>query len=89
MRMELTSSPLIFNPVAQVKFVPRWRPDISPPRRSCRHFFMYLLRARDVGLALRSFAVAPGFGLASTLCLIVLGDESGYTSGEVLKGNWR
>ncbi|WP_325090485.1 cytochrome ubiquinol oxidase subunit I, partial [Burkholderia contaminans] len=34
---------------------------------------------------LRSFAVAAGFGLAATLCVIVLGDESGYTTGEVQK----
>jgi len=45
----------------------------------------YLLKARDTGFALRSFAVAAGFGLASTLCVIVLGDESGYTAGEVNK----
>jgi cytochrome bd-type quinol oxidase subunit 1 len=34
---------------------------------------------------LRSFAVAAGFGLASTLSVIVLGDESGYTAGEKTK----
>jgi cytochrome d ubiquinol oxidase subunit I len=34
---------------------------------------------------LRSFAVAAGFGLASTLSVIVLGDESGYTAGETNK----
>jgi len=45
----------------------------------------YLLKGRDVGFALRSFAVAAGFGLASALSVIVLGDESGYTSGEVQK----
>jgi cytochrome d ubiquinol oxidase subunit I len=33
----------------------------------------------------RSFAVATGFGLASALSVIVLGDESGYTTGEVQK----
>jgi cytochrome d ubiquinol oxidase subunit I len=45
----------------------------------------YLLKARDASFALRSFAVAAGFGLASALSVIVLGDESGYTSGEVQK----
>jgi cytochrome d ubiquinol oxidase subunit I len=45
----------------------------------------YLLRARDTAFALRSFAVAAGFGLASVLSVIVLGDESGYTAGEVNK----
>jgi cytochrome d ubiquinol oxidase subunit I len=43
----------------------------------------YLLRGRDVAFAIRSFAVASGFGLASVLSVIVLGDESGYTVGEV------
>jgi len=45
----------------------------------------YLLRLRDPSFAVRSFAVAAGFGLASVLSVIVLGDESGYTTGEVQK----
>jgi cytochrome d ubiquinol oxidase subunit I len=45
----------------------------------------YLLKGRDVNFALRSFAVASGFGLASALSVIVLGDESGYTTGETQK----
>ncbi|MBP8298337.1 MAG: cytochrome ubiquinol oxidase subunit I, partial [Burkholderiales bacterium] len=45
----------------------------------------YLLKGRDTGFALRSFAVAAGFGLASALSVIVLGDESGYTTGEQQK----
>ncbi len=45
----------------------------------------YLLKARDTGFAIRSFAVAAGFGLASVCSVIVLGDESGYTTGEVQK----
>ena len=45
----------------------------------------YLLRLRDPSFAVRSFAVAAGFGLASALSVIVLGDESGYTTGEVQK----
>jgi cytochrome d ubiquinol oxidase subunit I len=43
----------------------------------------YLIKRRDVDFALRSYAVAAGFGLASTLCVIILGDESGYRTGEV------
>jgi cytochrome d ubiquinol oxidase subunit I len=43
----------------------------------------YLLIGRDKAFALRSIAVAAGFGLASALSVIVLGDESGYTAGEV------
>jgi cytochrome d ubiquinol oxidase subunit I len=54
-----------------------------------RHQSCYLLRGRDTGFALRSFAVASGFGLASALSVIVLGDESGYTTGETQKGEDR
>ncbi|MEO8751867.1 MAG: cytochrome ubiquinol oxidase subunit I [Casimicrobiaceae bacterium] len=87
MRMELTSfSELVFNPVAQVKFVHT----VAAGYVTASMFVLgvsswYLLRARDVGFALRSFAVAAGFGLASTLSVIVLGDESGYATGEVQK----
>lgn len=87
MRMELTSfSELFFNPVAQVKFVHT----VAAGYVTASMFVLgvsswYLLRARDVGFALRSFAIAAGFGLASTLSVIVLGDESGYTTGEVQK----
>jgi cytochrome d ubiquinol oxidase subunit I len=45
----------------------------------------YLLRNRDVAFARRSFRIAAGFGIASILSVIVLGDESGYTVGEVQK----
>ncbi|WP_455202389.1 cytochrome ubiquinol oxidase subunit I, partial [Kaarinaea lacus] len=43
----------------------------------------YLLKGRDILFARRSFAVASGFGLASILSVIVLGDESGYELGAV------
>src|SRR5947207_10662464 len=87
MRMELTSiSEVIFNPVAQAKFVHT----VAAGYVTACMFVLgvssyYLLEARDVGFALRSFAVAAGFGLASALSVIVLGDESGYTSGLVQK----
>ena len=87
MRMELVSiSDVIFNPVAQVKFVHT----VAAGYVTASMFVLgisalYLLKARDVPFALRSFAVAAGFGLASTLSVIVLGDESGYTAGEVNK----
>jgi cytochrome bd ubiquinol oxidase subunit I len=87
MRMELVSiSDVIFNPVAQVKFVHT----VAAGYVTASMFVLgvsafYLLRARDVPFALRSFAIAAGFGLASTLSVIVLGDESGYTAGEVNK----
>ena len=87
MRMELSSfSALLFNPVAQVKFVHT----VAAGYVTASMFVLgvsswYLLKGRDVGFALRSFAVAAGFGLASALSVIVLGDESGYTSGIVQK----
>lgn len=87
MRMELHSiTDVIFNPVAQVKFVHT----VAAGYVTGSMFVLgisswYLLKKRDVPFALRSFAVAAGFGLASTLSVIVLGDESGYTTGEVQK----
>ncbi|MDP5008050.1 MAG: cytochrome ubiquinol oxidase subunit I, partial [Glaciimonas sp.] len=74
------------NPVAQVKFVHT----LSAGYVAASMFVLgisayYLLKDRDTAFALRSFAIAAGFGLASTLSVIVLGDESGYTAGEVNK----
>ena len=74
---------ILFNPVAQAKFVHT----VAAGYVTACMFVLgvsswYLLRARDVGFAIRSFAVAAGFGLASALSVIVLGDESGYTTGE-------
>ncbi len=85
MRMEMTSiTQLLFNPVAQVKFVHT----VSAGYTTASMFVLgisayYLLIGRDKAFALRSIAVAAGFGLASSLSVIVLGDESGYTAGEV------
>ncbi|HZW12370.1 MAG TPA: cytochrome ubiquinol oxidase subunit I [Noviherbaspirillum sp.] len=87
MRMELVSiADVILNPVAQVKFVHT----VAAGYVTASMFVLgisafYLLKARDTAFALRSFAIAAGFGLASTLSVIVLGDESGYTAGEVNK----
>lgn len=87
MRMELTSiMAVIFNPAAQVKFVHT----LAAGYVTGSMFVLgvsswYLLKARDTAFALRSFAVAAGFGLASVLSVIVLGDESGYSAGEVQK----
>jgi len=85
MRMELTSvADLIFNTVAQSKFVHT----VAAGYVTASMFVLgisawYLLKGRDVPFAIRSFAVAAGFGLASACSVIVLGDESGYTVGEV------
>ncbi|AMC34941.1 cytochrome d terminal oxidase subunit 1 [Janthinobacterium sp. B9-8] len=87
MRMELTNlAEVFFNPVAQVKFVHT----VAAGYVAASMFVLgvsswYLLKARDTGFALRSFAIASAFGLASILSVIVLGDESGYTTGEVQK----
>lgn len=87
MRMELASfSEVIFNPVAQVKFVHT----VAAGYTTASLFVLgisswYLLKKRDIGFALRSIAVASGFGLASVLSVIVLGDESGYATGETQK----
>ncbi len=87
MRMELASFyDLFFNPVAQVKFVHT----VGAGYVTATIFVLavssyYILRGRDLAFARRSFAVAVGFGLASILSVIVLGDESGYVTGQVQK----
>src|SRR5450830_762146 len=84
MRMEMTNfSALIFNPVAQVKFVHT----VAAGYLTGAMFVLsisswYLLKKQDIEFARRSFRVAAAFGLASALSVIVLGDESGYTVGE-------
>jgi cytochrome d ubiquinol oxidase subunit I len=85
MRMELTSlSDIFFNPVAQVKFVHT----VASGYVTGAMFVLgissyYLLKNRDLPFAKRSFAAASAFGLASVLSVIVLGDASGYSVGEV------
>jgi cytochrome d ubiquinol oxidase subunit I len=87
MRMELTSfSDLLFNPVAQVKFVHT----VAAGYVTGAVFILaisswYLLKGRDIAFARRSFAIAAAFGMASILSVIVLGDESGYEIGDVQK----
>ncbi|HKL77078.1 MAG TPA: cytochrome ubiquinol oxidase subunit I [Gammaproteobacteria bacterium] len=85
MRMEMQSfADVLFNPVAQVKFV-----HTAAAGYTTGAMFVlgvsawYLLKGRDVQFARRSFAVAAGFGLASVLSVITLGDESGYELGHV------
>jgi cytochrome bd ubiquinol oxidase subunit I len=82
MRMELTSfAQVLFNPVAQAKFVHT----VAAGYVVGSVFVLaisawYLLRGRNVELAKRSMAVAASFGLACSLSVVVLGDESGYTA---------
>lgn len=83
MRMELYDFySVIFNEVAQAKFVHT----ISAGYVCGSMFVMslsayFLLKGRNVEFAKRSMTIAAAFGLASALCVIVLGDESGYLTG--------
>jgi cytochrome d ubiquinol oxidase subunit I len=87
LRMELTSfAQVFFSPVAQVKFVHT----VSAGYVTGACFVLgisawYLLKRRHVAFAQRSFAIASAFGLAATLSVITLGDESGYELGHVQK----
>ncbi len=84
MRMELSSfSEVLFNPVAQAKFVHT----VAAGYVMGSVFVLsisawYLLRGRNVDIARRSMAVAASFGLACSISVVVLGDESGYLAGE-------
>ena len=87
MRMEMVSfGSLIFNPVAQVKFVHT----VAAGYTTGAMFVLgissyYLLKGRDIPFARRSFAIAAAFGMASILSVLVLGDESGYEIGDLQK----
>jgi cytochrome d ubiquinol oxidase subunit I len=84
MRMELTSFwDLIFNSVGQAKFVHT----VGAGYVTGSIFVVaissyYLLAGRFQAFAKRSIIVASAFGLAAALCVVVLGDESGYTVSE-------
>ncbi|MFV0575093.1 MAG: cytochrome ubiquinol oxidase subunit I [Vibrio sp.] len=85
MRMEMVSfAEIIFNPVAQVKFVHT----VASGYTTGAMFILgvssyYLLKGRDIAFARRSFAIAASFGMAAVLSVMVLGDESGYELGDV------
>ncbi|MEN9060245.1 cytochrome ubiquinol oxidase subunit I [Ponticoccus litoralis] len=87
MRMEMTDFfAVLFNEVAQSKFVHT----VSAGYVTASIFVLgisslYLLQGRFTDLARRSIAVASAFGLASALSVVVLGDESGYATGQVQK----
>jgi cytochrome bd ubiquinol oxidase subunit I len=84
MRMELQSiSEVIFNPVAQSKFVHT----VSAGYVTGAMFVLaisawFLLKGRHAEFARRSATVALSFGLASALSVVVLGDESGYMANQ-------
>lgn len=87
MRMEMTSFfEVVFNEVAQAKFVHT----VSAGYVTASVFVLgvsawYLLKGRHTALARRSITVAAAFGLASALSVVVLGDESGYSTSHTQK----
>jgi cytochrome d ubiquinol oxidase subunit I len=70
---------VLFNPVAQAKFV-----HTVAAGYTCAAVFVLgvsaimLLQGKWPRVAKRSFVVAASFGLAASLSVVVLGDESGY-----------
>jgi len=80
MRMEMTDfAAVLSNPVAQAKFVHT----VSAGYVTAAVFVLgvsawYVLKGRHIELARRSMTVAASFGLAASLSVVVLGDESGY-----------
>src|ERR1700739_3563044 len=98
MRMELISFwDLTFNPVGQAKFVHT----VGAGYVTGSMFVLaissfYLLAGHFHAFAKRSIVVASAFGLAAALCVVVLGDESGYTVSEnqkmklaAIEGMWK
>jgi len=84
LRMEVDNfAEVLTNPVAQAKFVHT----VSAGYTVAAIFVLgvsawYLLKGRHIELAKRSMTVAASFGLAASLSVVVLGDESGYLSTE-------
>jgi cytochrome d ubiquinol oxidase subunit I len=83
MRMELDSfQKIFFNDVAQSKFVHT----ISAGYVTGAMFVLaiscyYLLKKSNLEIARKSIIVATAFGLMASLSVVVLGDESGYSTG--------
>ncbi|WPY00304.1 Cytochrome d ubiquinol oxidase subunit 1 [Candidatus Trichorickettsia mobilis] len=83
MRMEIESiTAVIFNPVAQAKFVHT----VSAGYVTGAMFVLsiscyYLLAGKFTEFAKRSIIISSSFGLLSALSVVVLGDESGYLTG--------
>lgn len=80
MRMEVSDfGAVLFNPVAQAKFVHTVSAGyVIAAVMVLGVSAFYLLKGRWIEFARRSMVVASAFGLASSLSVVVLGDESGY-----------
>jgi cytochrome bd ubiquinol oxidase subunit I len=80
MRMEISDFPAVFfNPIAQAKFVHTVSAGYVIAAATVLGISAYwLLKGRWVEVARRSMVVAVGFGLASSVSVLVLGDASGY-----------
>ena len=87
MRMELNDfAALVLNPVAQCKFVHT----VAAGYVTGSPFVLgisswYLLKGKHVEFARRSFRIAAAFGLAGTASVIILGDQSAYSTSESQK----
>jgi cytochrome d ubiquinol oxidase subunit I len=80
MRMEVTDfGAVLFNPVAQAKFVHTVGAGyVMAAVLVLGISAFWLLKGRWTEVAKRSMTVAAAFGLAGSLSVVVLGDESGY-----------
>ena len=80
MRMEVSDfGAVLFNPIAQAKFVHTVSAGYVIAAVLVLGVSAYwLLKGRFVPIARRSMTVAAAFGLAASLSVVVLGDESGY-----------
>jgi cytochrome d ubiquinol oxidase subunit I len=81
MRMEVTDfAAVVLNPVAQAKFVHTVSAGyVIASVVVLGISALYMLQGRWQEVARRSMVVAAAFGLAASLSVVVLGDESGYT----------
>jgi cytochrome d ubiquinol oxidase subunit I len=80
MRMEVSDfGAVLFNPIAQAKFVHTVSAGYVIAAVLVLGVSAYwLLKGQFVPIARRSMTVAAAFGLAASLSVVVLGDESGY-----------
>ncbi len=80
MSMQLVSfSDVVFNPIAQVKFVHT----VTAGYVTGSMFVLgisayYMLKGRDLAFARRSFTIAATFGICAIIGTMQMGDESGY-----------